>query len=228
MDRINPNHNRYYFSLQESLQNNYTHYTSNWKEIIFHATTMNEVVTQQETDEKEALTDERREGNQNYSGNDGITVGTTFNGSVESEVRVTDSDRMVGINRVRLFVGLFIYLFASVSVVTDLCLYLSLCLGYAPQKIQILTRILGERRLLICPGSRKTGRFVFVWGRARIYLYPRELIVLQPLTFLPRTLLRRRRLTLNLSIWETFREFRVRWNRNRRADLSESNVNLLL
>lgn len=56
---------------------------------------MNEVVTQQETDEKEALTDERREGNQNYRGNDGITMGTTFNGSVESEVRSTDSDRMV-------------------------------------------------------------------------------------------------------------------------------------
>lgn len=51
-------------------------------------------------------------------------MGTTFNGSVESEVRVTDSDRMVGINCVRLFVGLFIYLFASVSVVTALCLYL--------------------------------------------------------------------------------------------------------
>lgn len=52
-------------------------------------------------------------------------MGTTFNGSVESEVRVTDSDRMVGINCVRLF----IYLFASVSVVTDLCLYLSLPLS---------------------------------------------------------------------------------------------------
>lgn len=48
-------------------------------------------------------------------------------------------------------------------------------------------RILGEWRLLICPGSRKTERSVFVRGRARIYLYPRELIVLQPLTFLPRT-----------------------------------------